>query len=110
DRERIAWADTDGQPIEAQLSTIATEIIVAGELQYREHQVWLYEDATRRRKQMRQDAIKRKLEQEKAECERLERLEAARLKRLTDSAENYHRSQSIRAFVVAVLGTSDGAV
>jgi hypothetical protein len=108
--ERIAWADTDERPIEAQLSTIATEIIVAGELQYREHQVWLYEDAVRRREQMRQDAIKRRLEQEKAERERLERLEAERLKRLTDSAENYHRSQMIRAFVATVLGTSDRAI
>jgi hypothetical protein len=110
DGERIAWTDTDEQKLEVQLSTIATEIIVAGELQYREHEMWLYEDAIRRREQMRQDAIKRKLEQEKAKRERLERLAAARLKRLTDSAENYHRSQTIRAFVATVVSTSNGAV
>lgn len=109
DGERIAWRDTDELKLETQLSTIATEIVVAGELQYREHQVWLYEDAIRRREQLRQDAIKRKLEQEKAERERLEKLEAARLKRLTDSAENYQRSQTIRAFVATIVSTSNGA-
>lgn len=107
DGERISWTDSDEQPLEAQLSTIATEIIVAGELQYREYQVWLYEDAIRRRKLMKQEAIRRQIELEKAERERLIRLEAARLKRLTDSAEDYRRSQSIRAFVTSIVNTTN---
>jgi len=108
--ERISWTDTDEQPLEAQLSTIATEIIVAGELQYREHQAWIYEDAIRRREQMKQDAIRKQMESEKAERERLIKLEAARLKRLIDSAENHHRSQAIRTFVTSVMSTSNGNV
>lgn len=110
DGERIAWTDTHEQPLEAQLSTVATEIIVAGELQYREHEFWLYEDAIRRREQMKQEAIRRQLELEKAERERLIKLEVARLKRLTDSAEDYHRAQAIRAFVTSVVSTTIGAV
>jgi hypothetical protein len=43
------------------------------------------------------------LEAEKAERERLIKLGADRLKRLTDSAENYHRAQEIRAFVSTVV-------
>jgi hypothetical protein len=109
DGERVSWTDADEQPLETQLSTIATEIIVAGELQYREHQVWLYEDAIRRREQMRQDAIRKQTELENAERERLIKLEAARLKRLTDSADNFHRSQAIRAFVTSVVSMSNGA-
>jgi hypothetical protein len=108
--ERILWTDTEEQPLEAQLSTIATEIIVAGELQYREHQIWLYEDAIRRREQAKQEVIRRQLELEKAERERLIKLEAARLKRLTDSAENYQRSQTIRAFVSSVVSTSNDTI
>jgi hypothetical protein len=46
----------------------------------------------------------RQVEQEKAERERLMKLEAARLKRLTDSAESYHRAQAIRAFASSVAG------
>jgi hypothetical protein len=46
---------------------------------------------------MRPEAIRRQIEQEKAERERVIRLKAARLKRLTDSAKNYHRAETIRA-------------
>ncbi len=103
--ERISWTDTDDKPLEDQLSAIAVEIIVAGELQYREHQVWVHKEKVRRREEMRQqEAIRRQIEQEKAERERLIKLEADRLKRLTDGAENYHRAQTIRAFVSTVVG------
>jgi len=101
--ERISWTDTDEQQLEGQLSSIATEIIVAGEMQYREHQEWTYREKIRRREEMRQAEIRRKLEAEKAERERLIKLEADRLKRLTDSAENYHLAQKIRTFVSTVV-------
>jgi hypothetical protein len=106
DTERISWTDTDDQPLEGQLSTIAVEIIIAGELQYREHQVWVHKEEVRRREEMRQETIRRAIEQEKAEREHLIQLEAARLTRLTESAENYHRAQIIRAFVSTVAGMS----
>lgn len=102
--ERISWTDKDEQPLEGQLSTIAAEIIVAGEMQYRERQEWTHKEKIRRREEMRQAEIRRKLEAEKAERERLIKLEADRLKRLIDSAENYHRAQTIRAFVSTVVG------
>lgn len=108
--ERVSWVDTDEQKLEAQLSVIAVEIIVTGEMQYREHLVWKYEDAIRRREQMHQAEIKRKADAEKAERERLLKLEADRLKRLTDSAENYQRAQAIRLFVSTVVGMSSEGV
>jgi hypothetical protein len=52
---------------------------------------------------MRQAEIRKKLEAEKAERERLIKLEADRLKRLIDSAENFRRAQDIRAFVSTVV-------
>jgi hypothetical protein len=102
--------DTEEQLLETQLTTIAVEIVVAGEMQYREHQVWIYEEAVRRREEMKQKAIRKQIEQEKAERERLIKLEAARLKRLTDSAENYHRAETIRAFVASVISMSKEGV
>ena len=102
--ERLSWTDSTEQKLEAQLSSIAVEVIITGEMQYRETLVWHYEDSIRRREAMRQAEIKRKLEAEKAERERLLKLEADRLKRLTDSAENYRCAESIRAFVATVTG------
>ena len=101
--ERTSWTDTDAQPLESQLSAIAVEIIVAGELQYREHQEWVFNDKVRRREEMKQLAIRKQIEAEKAELERIRALEAARLKRLIDSAANYQRAQTIRAFVCSVV-------
>jgi hypothetical protein len=106
----MSWTDTDEQLLETQLSVIATEIILAGELLYREHQIWLYDDAIRRREELKQEAIRRRNELEKAERERIIKLEAARLKRLTDSAENYHRAHAIRDFVSSVITASDEKV
>lgn len=108
--ERMSWIDDDEQPLEAQLSAIAAEIIVTGELQYREHEVWVYENAVRRREELKQEAIRREAELEKAERERIIKLETARLKRLTDSAENHHRAKTIRAFVASVIDASDGSI
>lgn len=100
--ERISWTDSVEQPLEEQLSAIAVEIIVAGEMQYREHLIWIYEESVRRREEMRQAEIKRRLDEEKAERERLIRIEAGRLKRLTDSAEDLRQAQSIRRLVATV--------
>ncbi|MGM5031140.1 hypothetical protein [Tardiphaga sp. 803_E3_N1_3] len=101
--ERLSWIDSEEESIESQLSLIAAEIVVAGEIQYREHMVWVHEESVRRREEMRQAEIRRKLEAEKAERERLIKLEAARLQRLTESAENFQRAQAIRAFVSTVV-------
>jgi len=100
--ERIAWMETEDQPLEKQLSEIAAEIIVVGEMQYREHLEWVYQESIRLREEIRQAEIKRQREAEKAERERLIKLEADRLKRLTDSAERYHRAQAIRGFISSV--------
>jgi hypothetical protein len=99
----FSWTDAHEQLLEGQLSSIATEIIVAGEMQYREHREWTHKEKIRCREEMRQAEIRRKLEAERAERERLIELEADRLKRLTDSAESYHRAQKIRAFVSTVV-------
>jgi len=77
--ERVSWTDTNEQPLEAKLSSIATEIIIAGELQYRELQIWLCDEAVRRREELKQEAIRRRNELEKTEREPLIKLEAARL-------------------------------
>jgi hypothetical protein len=71
-------------------------------MQYREHLIRLHEDSVRRREEMRQAEIKRRIDEEKAERERLIQLEAERLKRLTDSAEDLRRAQSMRRLIATV--------
>jgi hypothetical protein len=101
--ERLSWMDSEEARIETLLSEIATEIIVSGELQYREHKQRQYDAHIKHREELRQAAIKRKLEQEKAERDRLLKLEADRLKRLFDSAESHRKANDIRDFVASVL-------
>jgi len=103
DLERLSWTDADDHQLESHLSAVAVEIIVVGEMQYREHLVWVYEESIRRREEMRQAEVKRRLEAEEGEHKRLIKLEADRLKRLTDSAEDFHRAQTIREFVTSVV-------
>jgi hypothetical protein len=65
--ECISWQDAAEERLESRLSTIAVEIVIAGEQQYRDHLVWLYHDEVWRREEERKAAIKRKAEEEKAE-------------------------------------------
>ena len=89
--------------IEAQLSEIATEIVVTGELQYREHMQWSYETTLKHRGELRQQAIRRKLEEEKAERDRLLKLEADRLLRLVQGAAGHRKANDIGNFVASVI-------
>lgn len=101
--ERVSWVDKEDDLVEAHLSEIATEIVVAGELQYREHLQWRYDARIKHREELRQAEIRKKLEREKAEQERLRKLEADRLQRLAESAENHRKANDIRGFVASVV-------
>lgn len=101
--ERVSWQDNEDSGIEAQLSEIATEIVVTGELQYREHMQWRYETTLKHREELRQQAIRRKLEEEKAERDRLLKLEADRLQRLVQGAADHRKANDIRSFVASVM-------
>ncbi|HEY0218895.1 MAG TPA: hypothetical protein VGC26_03875 [Afipia sp.] len=102
-KERVSWQDNEGSGIEAQLGEIATEIVVTGELQYREHMQWRYETTLKHREELRQQAIRRKLEEEKAERDRLLKLEAERLRRLVEGAADHRKANDIRNFVTSVM-------
>ena len=100
--ERTAWRDSESARLEDQLSEIAAEIVVAGELQYREHLEWRYSSDIQRRKQLQEEAVKRKIAEEKAEVERLRKLEEDRLRRLLDDAGNHRLANDIRLFVATI--------
>lgn len=108
--ERITWSDVQDEPLEKYLSAIAVEIIVTGELQYREHLQWAYEEAGHRRKKVQKEALEKKLAAERAEQDRIAKFAADQLKRLTDDAQNYQQAEAIRTFVERVGRKASGNV
>jgi hypothetical protein len=101
--ERLSWHDEEDNPLEKHLSEIAAEIIVAGELEYREKLQWRYDAQTKQREELKQTAIRKKLEAEQTERERLLKLEAERVRRLVESSEDHRRANDIRGFVARVV-------
>jgi hypothetical protein len=97
-----SWDETEGQPFEAQLSTIMTGLIVAGEEHYRAGAQALYEWRLERKAELQAEARRRKEEQERKERERLAQLERERLERLFAAASDWRRANDLRAFVAAV--------
>ena len=93
-----------------QLTDIAVEIVVAGELQYRESMQSHYKWQIERRECRRREEIQRKLESERAERERQFKLQAARLKRLQEGAESHRKANDIRSFVAAVIAAPNDKV
>lgn len=101
-QERFAWEDKASDKIETHLGEVAADVIVAGELRYREqleanHNWWL---------ERRSDLIERERAEraaaEKAEQERLARLKKERIDRLTAEAEDLRRADAIRQYVKSV--------
>jgi len=107
---RKSWQDNASAAIEKQLTEIAVEIVVAGELQYRESMQSHYKWQIERRECRRREEIQRKLEAERAERERQLKLQAARLKRLQEGAESHRKANDIRSFVAAVIAAPNDKV
>lgn len=103
------WRDTDGEKLERQLPAIAVELLVRGEMQYRsdvaQDRQWMLEEKARREAEAR----RQRLEAERREAERVERLERARCDHLLKLADRLRTSEDIRALVAAVLTPENGS-
>jgi hypothetical protein len=106
DDVRSSWQDNASAAIESQLTEIAIEIVIAGELQYRENMQRHYEWQVKCRESRRRAERYRKLDERRAE----RNLEAARLKRLQECAENHRKANDIRGFVASVIAVPNGKV
>jgi hypothetical protein len=100
---RKSWEDSDSIKIEAQLSDIVVELIVTGEVQYREllqhHYEWLLQEKVRLEKEARQ----RKEEEERRERERQIKEQKERVERLLNEALALRQATEIRTYVKTVL-------
>ncbi|MEE1656738.1 hypothetical protein VB618_11060 [Microvirga sp. CF3062] len=99
---RAAWQDSDADTVESHLTAIVVELLVAGELQYREACEWSYKWRLERRTQLQEEERKRNEEAERKERERLVQLEKARIDRLLGEAAALKQANDIRTYVSAV--------
>lgn len=99
---RHAWQDDAGGRLEDLLAEIAIELIVSGELQYRERCVRLHEWRVERKVQLEEETRKRKAEAERRERERLAQLEKERIDRLLSEATSLRQANDIRTYVSTV--------
>lgn len=106
---RSTWSDEAGTRIEQRLAEIATELVLAAEIQLREgaarlHQ-WRIEEKARLEDQARREAI----EQAHLQQERREQRAQARLNGLLSAADDFRRARDIRAYVAGLGEALDPA-
>ncbi|WP_159013204.1 hypothetical protein [Acidisoma sp. S159] len=89
-------------PLEDQLSEIAVEVIVRGEMQYRESVVRKREWLIERKAELQEKARQQQQESERRARELKAELERARVDRLLGEASALARAQEIRRYVEAV--------
>jgi hypothetical protein len=102
ERTLHSWSDVRDERIERMLRDIAVEIIVAGEVKYRESVRANYDMKVRRKAQLEEYARQRQAELERQERERWARIEKERIDRLLNDARALKQANEIRAYVEAV--------
>lgn len=101
----VAWQDDDDQRLEAQMTDIAVQVILAAEIQYRESALRRYRWRVQRKAELEEEARKRKVEAELAEKERQKQIEQGRVDRLLRDAAAFHQAGTIRKYVEAIRST-----
>jgi hypothetical protein len=105
ENERIAWQDDEQGKVETRITEIAIQIILTGELQYREGAMRSYEWRVQRKAELEEEERERKRQAERAERERQKRLEQARIDRLLKGAAAFQQAGAIRKYVEAIRTT-----
>ena len=100
--EKAAWQDGEEGLLEHRLAEIATEIVVAAELRYREGCHQAFEWRVKREAGLEEELRRQELERQRKEREHQEKLAQARIDRLLDEAASLRRGSDIRAYVDAV--------
>jgi len=102
EKELQAWHDGDGSRLEQQITAIAVEIVTLAESKYRDSMVRRYNWRVEQKAKLEEEDRKRKLEAERAERERIKRLEQARIDGLLSDAAAFQKSAAIRQYVEAI--------
>lgn len=106
---RKSWEDSDDSPIEGQLENIVVELIVAGEMQYRELVQHQYQCLIERKAERENEARRKKEEEEQRERERQIKAQKERVERLLSDASALRQATDIRTYVKTVLALNASA-
>ena len=93
------WSDTTISRIEDHLEAIVQEIIIAGEVRYREGAVINHEWLIKQKEAAEQEEIRLKKEAEKRHREELARLEKQRVDSLLQQADSLDKANRIRNYI-----------
>lgn len=107
---QTTWEDKSDDGIEAHLTDVAVNILVAGENSCREKEFSHYQWLIKHKADLIEWAKKDKEEAEKAERERRIKEEQARLDRLLSEAKALREAEEIRAYVASVRKLNENAV
>jgi hypothetical protein len=102
---RTVWQDGRGTRIEKSIRTIATEILVAGEMLHRRHAVSHHAWRVKRRANLEEEIRQAREEAIRKEAERIERLEAARIMHLMDLGERHRKAADMRQMISVLAET-----
>jgi hypothetical protein len=103
---RRSWEDSDGTKLEDQLDDIVVQLIIAGELQYRELVQSRYQWRLERKAELEEEERRRKEEEDRLKRERQVKAQRERLERLFNEASALRKAGEIRAYVEAVWEAS----
>ncbi|MBX5131258.1 hypothetical protein HJB80_00920 [Rhizobium lentis] len=107
---QTTWEDKSDDGIEAHLTDVAVNILVAGENSCREKEFSHYQWLVKHKADLIEWAKKDKEEAEKAERERRIKEEKQRLDRLLAEAKALREAEEIRAYVASVRKLNENAV
>jgi len=99
---RKSWEDGEETAIEQHIENIVVELIVAGEVQYRESVQHRHQCLVERKAELEEKARRRKEEEERRERERQIQAQKERVERLLNEALALRQATDIRAYVEAV--------
>lgn len=84
------WQNDDARKLETQITAIAIQVVLTAETKHRENALHQHKWLIKRRAQIEEERLKRKLEAERAEKERQKRIEQGRISRLSSDAPAFH--------------------
>jgi hypothetical protein len=101
DRNQPSWEDDSAKKLEKRSQEIAVQLIVAGEIRYREQAKHYYEWRVQRKAELEKEVQRRRAEQERLERERQIKIETERVDRLLAEASALRKANEIPAYVDA---------
>lgn len=97
-----SWRDDDATKLETQMAEIAIEVVLLAEVRYRSGVENQYAWRVKRKADLEEEDRRQKLEAERAEAERIRKLEQARVDRLLRDAVAFEQASVIRRYVAAI--------